>query len=141
MSPLKSSIWPDAPELAIPDLPTLLCDSDTLWLCYATAHDRRYAIIKFLDLIDHRLAPINDEGLDQHPYARAGLKHYEFNELTGTPETIKWVVLKARHWVITFKDNTLDVVAEGAQVVATGLSADNATAALLAYLQNQSPSC
>jgi hypothetical protein len=137
MSSPQSSIWRDAPELVIPDLPALLCDSRDLWLCYAVAptDSERYAVVQFIHVIDHRLSPINDEGLGQHPYFRAGLRHYTFNEITGSAETIKWAVLKARHWAVTFKDNTLDVIAEDARVVATELQASNPAAALLDFLR------
>jgi hypothetical protein len=94
MSSPQSFIWRDAPGLAIPDLPALLCDSEDLWLCYAIDHAGvvRYAIVQFIDLIDHSLSPINDEGLGQHSYYKAGLQFYAFNEITGSAETLKWAV-------------------------------------------------
>src|SRR4051812_47087853 len=104
--------WTPAPELAIPDVPALLADSNCLWLAYATTAEPRgqmYAVVRFNDVIDHRLSPINDEGIGKHPYARAGLQWYAFNEVIDSVEAIEWHALKARHWVITFKDNTLDV--------------------------------
>jgi hypothetical protein len=136
MSILKSSIWKPAPELAIPDIPALLCDSEDLWLSYALAYrtTKCYAVVQFLDVIDHRLSPINDEGLNRHPCFSAGLQFYAFNEVTGSPETFKWFSLKARHWVITFKDNTLDVIAGDAKVLAHDLTAENPTSALLNFL-------
>ncbi|HSY09536.1 MAG TPA: hypothetical protein VK840_01340 [Candidatus Dormibacteraeota bacterium] len=138
MSSAKASIWRDAPELAIPDLPAILCDSSDLWLAYkvAPSSSERYAIVRFIHVIDHRLSPINDEGLGKHPYIRADLKWYTFNELTQSQETIEWSVLKARHWAITFKDNTLDVIATGAKVVAADLQAISPTAVLLEFLHN-----
>ena len=134
----QSSVWPDAPELAIPDLPALFCDSIDLWLAYAMAHtpQRRYAIVQFIDVIDHRLSPINDEGLGSHPYATFGLQFYAFNEITGSREAIKWSALQARHWVVTFKDNALDVVAGGAKVVARDVDAGSPMSALIGYLLN-----
>jgi hypothetical protein len=136
MSSPQSSIWRDAPELAIPDLPALLCDSEDLWLCYAIAHSEveRFAIVQFIGVIDHCLSPINDEGLGQHPYYKSGLQFYAFNEITGSAETLKWAVLRARHWAVTFKDDTLDVIASDAKVVATDLPASSPTAALLDFL-------
>ena len=135
MASAQSSIWKDAPELAIPDVPALLCDSSDLWLCYAVARTAsgRFAIVRFVDVIDHRLSPINDEGLGEHPYAAAGLRFYAFNEITGSDETIEWSALKARHCAVTFKDNTLDVVARDAKVVARDLRASSPTAALLVF--------
>jgi len=135
----RSSIWKDAPELAIPDVPTLLCDSEDLWLYYAVAYSEveRFAVVQFTGVIDHRLSPINDEGIGQHPYAKAGLQFYAFNEIIGSAESLKWAALKPRHWAVTFKDNTLDVIAEDAKVVATDLQASNPTAALLEFLHER----
>lgn len=139
MASLQSSVWPDAPELAIPDLPALYCDSADLWLCYAMARTaaKHYAIIQFTDVIDHRLSPINDEGLGSHPYAKAGLQFYAFNEITGSSETVRWFALRARHWAVTFKDNTLDVVACAAKVMARDIEASNPASALLGFLLSE----
>ncbi len=38
----------------------------------------------------------------------------------------------ARHWVVTFKDNTLDVVARGGDVIVRGSPAKDSLSALLA---------
>lgn len=133
----KVTIWQDAPKLALSDGPAILCDSNNLWLSYliASSLPNRYAVIRFMDVIDHRLSPINDEGIGEHPYAEAGLEWYSFNEITDSAETIKWSVLTAgliaRHWVITFKDNTLDVIARGAEVVTADRQATSPVAALL----------
>ncbi len=110
-----------------------------LWLCYAIAHTaaKRYAIVQFIDVIDHRLSPINDEGIGSHPYANAGLQFYAFNEITGSSETVRWSALGARHWAVTFKDNTLDVVSEGATVIARDIEAGSPTSALLGFLRNK----
>jgi len=129
----------DAPELAIPDLPALFCDSTDLWLCYAMAEpaEERYAIVQFTGVIDHRFSPINDQGLGKHPYARAGLQVYAFNEITDSAETIEWSVLRARHWAVTFKDNTLDVIARGAKVVERDVEAGSPTSALIRLLRHE----
>jgi hypothetical protein len=136
MSSPQSIVWKDAPEFTVPDTKALLWDSGDLWLCYAMAHNSplRYAIVQFPDVIDHRLSPINDEGIGKHPYAKAGLQFYAFNEITRSRETIEWSVLRARHWVVTFKDDTLDVVASGAKIVATDLQASSPMAALVGFL-------
>jgi hypothetical protein len=134
MSSPQSSVWKDAPELAIPDVPALLCDSSDLWLAYRS--HQGYAIVRFVGVIDHRLSPINDEGLGKHPYASAGLRFYEFNEITGSAESVRWSAFRARHWAVTFKDNTLDVVAEDAKVVARDLHASSPTAALFEFLHH-----
>ncbi len=128
----KSSIWPDAPTPAIPEPPALASDSDTLWLAYFNAMDgRAITVVRFDSVIDQHLSPINDEGLGRHAYAKAGLQFYAFNELIHTEETERWSALKARHWVVTFKDNTLDVVAKKAEVVVASMHATSPLSALL----------
>jgi len=51
------------------------------------AQNETLAVVRFTGLIDHRLAPINDEGLGRHRYVASGLQPYSFNELVGTEET------------------------------------------------------
>jgi hypothetical protein len=131
------TIWGDAPELAIPEAPALLTDCSDLWLAYETTADPRgevYAIVRFHQVIDHRLSPINDEGIGQHPYGKFGLKWYSFNEVIGSTEAARWCMLGARHWVITFKDDTLDVLAASATVVRKDIRASSSLAALLSVL-------
>jgi hypothetical protein len=133
LNKVKSTIWKDAPELAIPYIPAILADSENLWLGYETNKEpvgNYYAVIKFIDVFDHRLSPINDEGLREHPYYTAGLQFYSFNELTGSRECEKWKVLGARHWVITFKDNTLDIIGTSAELVANNIVAQNPVSAI-----------
>src|SRR6478672_1219838 len=109
MSQPHVTTWSEAPELAIPEPPALLSNSSDLWLAYETTAEPRgeiYAVVRFRHVIDHRLSPINDEGIREHAYAAAGLKWYTFNEVVGSAEAARWRALKPRHWVITFKDNT-----------------------------------
>lgn len=134
MSTLITSIWSLPPELGIPEPPTLLAESDNLWLAYFRAADDAIAVVRFTGVIDHHLSPINDEGLGRHPYARVGLQFYSFNELTGSQETLRWSGLRARHWVITFKDNTLDVVAHSGEVITSSMSSSSPLRALLAVV-------
>jgi hypothetical protein len=129
--------WSQAPELAIPDRPAILGDSHSLWLAYATTAEPTgdwYAVVRFNDVIDHRLSPINDEGIGKHQYASAGLQWYTFNEVIDSKEAIEWRILNARHWVITFKDNTLDVLAESADVIVEAVNATNPVSVLLSVI-------
>jgi hypothetical protein len=126
-----------APEPGIPEPPALFYDSSRLWLAYVRAEDDLVTVLRFDGVIDHHLTPINDEGLGKHPYATAGLQPYSFNELSGSAESSHWSVLEARHWVVTFKDNTLDVVAQTADVLQLGLPARSPMGALIASLQNE----
>lgn len=131
----------DPPELATPEAPALFYDANRndLWLAYAIARSSpaRYAVVRFTDVIDHRLSSINDEGIGKHPYCDARLGFYSFNELTGSAETKEWAALNARHWVVTFKDNTLDVIAAGAEVLARDLEANDPATALMDWLRER----
>jgi hypothetical protein len=131
--------WTAAPELAIPDPPALLADSKSLWLAYATTAEPRgevYAVVRFNELIDHRLWPINDEGIGTHPYGGAGLTWYAFNEVVNSAEAIRWRALNARHWVVTFKDNTLDVLAVSAEVIVAAVQSSDPVSVLLTVVKD-----
>ncbi|NWB98359.1 hypothetical protein HX882_20890 [Pseudomonas gingeri] len=131
MSEVRSTIWKAAPELGIPESPALLVDSRNLWLAYFQPLNESIAIVRFSGLIDHRLAPIGDEGLGRHPYVSAGLQPYSFNELIGSAEALRWKSAKPRHWVVTFKDETLDVIARAGEVIAADLTMASPLEALL----------
>lgn len=132
----RVTIWSEAPKLALPESPSLLVDSRSILLAYETAGTKKdtYAVVRFTDVIDHRLSPINDEGLGKHAYAKFGLEWYSFNEVSDSKEVLEWAALRARHWVVTFKDVTLDVLAAEASVVARDLSATSPLAALLSVI-------
>ena len=134
MNAPTASIWSVPPELGIPEPPALIAESDRLWLAYFRAKDDAIAVVRFTGVIDHHLSPVNDEGLGRHPYAKAGLQFYSFNELAGSQETLRWSVLKARHWVVTFKDNTLDVIARAGEVIDPSVAASTPLEALLSVV-------
>jgi hypothetical protein len=134
MAKVISSIWHVAPELGIPESPAILAESDTLWVAYFKPQNETLAVVRFTGLIDHRLAPINDQGLGRHRYVASGLQPYSFNELVGTEETQYWRALAARHWVITCKDQTLDVIARGGEVVSADVAAISPFDALMLLL-------
>lgn len=130
-------LWTDAPELAIPANPALFSNTENLWLAYETTADPRgeiCAVLQFRDVIEHRLSPVNDEGLGQHPYAAAGLKFYAFHEILHSAEASRWQLLAARHWVVTFKDVTLDVVAKSLSIAIDRIQTPDPAAALLPVL-------
>lgn len=131
MNRAKSSIWAVAPALGIPESPALLVEKGNLWLAYFQASDENLAVVRFTGLIDHHLMPIGDEGLGRHPYVLAGLQPYSFNELVGSAEIVSRPYSGARHWVITFKDETLDVIARTGEVIASGLTLASPLEALL----------
>jgi len=124
----------EMPTIGIPEPPALFSDTSTLWLAYETDTKGSFAVIRFSDVFDHRLSPINDEGLGEHPYAKFGLNFYSFHEIENSLETQKWAMLSVHHWVLTFKDNALDVLACFIEIMAANVKAKNPTDALLRLL-------
>ena len=138
MSEPRVVIWRQAPEPAIPQGPAVLADARDVWLAYETTAEpigSVHAVVRFGGAIGHRLSPVNDEGLAQHPYAAAGLRPYSFQEIIDSPEAARWRALGTRHWVVTFKDSTLDVLARTAEIIVAAERAEDATDALLAVVR------
>lgn len=129
---IESMIWAEAPELSCVESPALLTDTHQLWLAYyqSIRAGESIAVVRFDGLIGHRVSPINDEGLGDHEYAKYGLGCYAFNELIGTPESTCWKTLGARHWVITFKDVTVDVIARSVELVTSRVDTNDLYEAL-----------
>lgn len=138
MQKVTSAIWYIAPELGTPESPAILAESASLWVAYFQPGNKTLAVVRFTGLIDHRLAPINDQGLGRHRYVASGLQPYSFNELTGTEEANYWRTLGARHWVVTFQDTTLDVIARGGEVVSSELKEASPLEALISQLPKSS---
>ena len=135
----RSKIWREPPPLALPDDPAFFSHCDAAWLAYETTGDGAavYAIVRFDRVIDFHLSPINDEGLGSHPYASLGLRSYEFNELFDTKETRRWDSLSPRHFVITFKDVTIDVVCGDVVVLEIAVPSDSPREALRRFGESQ----
>lgn len=134
MQNVTSSIWRVAPEMGTPESPAILASSTCLWVAYFQPGNETLAVVRFTGLIDHRLAPINDQGLGRHRYVASGLQPYSFYELAGTEVTNYWRTLGARHWVVTFQDATLDVIACGGEVISSDVIAESALEALISQL-------
>ena len=134
----KAIKWEQAPNISTPYSPALFSDMDSLWLAYGIDCDDHYAVLRFGSVIDHHIAPITDESIGKHPYVGSGLDWYSFHEIVDSPEATPWTVprasMYAKHWVITFKDNSLDVVARSVEVLHQSMIAEDATSALFSVL-------
>jgi len=138
MTPPSAIQCAQMPIIGIPEPPALFSDTNNLLVAYETDEEGLFAIVRFVDVVDHHLSPINDEGLGKHPYAKSGLRFYSFHEILNSPESRLWAPLAMRHWVLTFKDNTLDVLAKSIEIVTTEIPSRNAATALLAQIQGPS---
>ncbi|APG88936.1 hypothetical protein SAMCCGM7_pC1757 (plasmid) [Sinorhizobium americanum CCGM7] len=64
-------------------------------------------VLKFGNVIDFRISPMNVEGLQECRYP---LHAWHFNEVAGSEETAEWRSLNARLWLISFNDVTIEVL-------------------------------
>jgi hypothetical protein len=92
------------------------------------------AVLRFDGVVDYRFGPPGDERLGEHPLYGYGLEPYEFFELlessTG-PGT-------GRRWLVTFHDQTLDVVAASASVAHRRIEGEDTVGALAAIADDRS---
>lgn len=100
-------------------------DGDDLWLAYLIGgDDSGYAVLRFEQVDHYSFGPPNDERLHLHPLWSQGLSFYEFHRINDAPPS-------KVHWVATFHDGTLDVIATTCRVVAIKLQAVDEDAALV----------
>jgi hypothetical protein len=125
--------WPDPPEMnAGAPLPVIHRVSDSLLVAYVCRNpqfpgwdsgvdpdhpgfDIWSAVLRFDGVAWHHFGAPNDEVLSTHPLHSIGLGFYGFWEVLDSPRVSKDRPL--RHWVVTFHDETLEVVAASAVVV------------------------
>ena len=88
------------------------------------------AVLRFKTVLIFSFGYPNSEALGGHPLYRFGLKHYGFHWVENSPWIAKlraqnrthpqhrdalWE--KWRHWIVTFEDKTLEVIAASASTV------------------------
>jgi hypothetical protein len=82
------------------------------------------AILKFEGVLQYKFGYPNDEVLQGHPLYQFGLRHYGFFAIENSPliseiekqnechhQHRPGIYARFRHWVVTFHDETLEVVA------------------------------
>lgn|SRR6266853_1197196 len=82
------------------------------------------ALLKFESVLHYRLGYPNDEALQGHPLYQFGLEPYAFFAVENSPLTAEiekqneghaqhrpGIYARFRHWVVTFHDDTLEVIA------------------------------
>jgi hypothetical protein len=94
--------------------PVFLLDGQTLWVSYIVAESlelsvndanpsETFAVLRFEGVRSHKVGPPSDERIDEHPLRREGLSPYGFFQVSP-----------GNRWIITFRDETLEVVAVNA---------------------------
>lgn len=120
-------IWidPVTMDTGSPD-PTTIVDGSTLWVAYRARDpefpgwghaatdaylERRegveaFGVLRFDGVVQQHLGAPNDERLNEHPLWGKGLEFYQFHRLEADEASTRWIV--------TFHDETFDVIASTA---------------------------
>ena len=99
--------------------------------CAYLTRDNKVALVRFDNVLLCKVGYPNDEALGAHPLYKSGLSHYAFyliensaliDELDKVNESHPCHITgstaeRFKHWVVTFHDETLEVVAGSATVV------------------------
>ncbi len=122
--------WSGAPRMdAGAPSPAIHAADGTLVVAYrvaepaAGAFQEGFALVQFTGVLQHTFGYPNDEALAGHPLFGAGLSLYAFNEVVRSPYVVELGARNAksfpdseprftqlRHWIVTFHDETLEVV-------------------------------
>lgn len=108
----KAHVLPDAPRFPTWAHPVTRIANGHLYVCFEDHSDGWFSVVVFKELIEHRIQNITDESLSTHPFFKAGLSPYEFHVMEYSPAISENKTVADRHWVVTFKDVSLDVIAK-----------------------------
>ncbi|MCA1440375.1 hypothetical protein I6F07_09145 [Ensifer sp. IC4062] len=104
------------PELGTAANPAVLYDGNDAFVCYEASvrSGGGNVVLKFGDVIDFRIKPVNVEGLKECRYP---VNPWAFNEVVGGEETARWKALNPRLWLISFNDVMIEVLFETVSLV------------------------
>ncbi len=96
--------------------PAVLYDGNNAFVCYEASPQEGggNVVLKFDDVIDFRITPLNVDGLEGCRYP---IKLWAFSEILGAEETLQWKVLDPRFWLISFRDVTIEIHFETVSLV------------------------
>jgi hypothetical protein len=134
----KVAKWTEPPAMdAGAPTPAVYSDETGLTCAYVigTPHSEPVstAILHFEGVLYYALGYPNDEALNAHPLYSSGLGFYGFHVVENSPliadldhrnqvherHVTGAYIKRFRHWIITFHDETLEVVARNARFVRT----------------------
>lgn len=137
---------PGAPE------PLIVASDGRLLIAYWSAEDEGGAlhVLNFTRPLIHKFGAPNDETLEGHPHYPRGLQHYAFAEVEESP----WIEdLKAanrihphhtdtaysgyRHFIGTFHDSTIEIVAMGYEPLGSAPALQDALSSMLGERLNE----
>lgn len=89
------------------------------------------AVLRFDGVVWYHFGGPSDERLHLHPLFTVGLSYYGFWEVLESSRVPAGSALQ--HWIVTFHDETLEVVAASASIVSRREEGENTHAAALKY--------
>ncbi|KSV70703.1 hypothetical protein N182_05305 [Sinorhizobium sp. GL2] len=94
----------------------MLYDGNDAFVCYEASvrAGGGNVVLKFGEIIDFRITPMNVEGLKECRYP---VHPWTFNEIVGGEETSKWKALNPRFWLISFNDVMIEVLFETVSLI------------------------
>lgn len=104
------------PEVGTVANPAVLYDGTDVFVCYEASvrSGGGNVVLKFAEVIDFRVTPMNVEGLEECRYP---VSPWAFNEVIGGEETTRWQALNPRLWLISFNDVMIEVLFETVSVM------------------------
>ena len=134
------SEWQGAPQMETgAPMPGIASDGRQLLVAYIVrdggaveTFEECYAVVSFSGVLQHTFGYPNEDVLSEHPLYSLGLEAYAFNEIANSPYVgelaarnarafpeSKARYLKHKHWIVTFHDETLEVVANAVEFLGT----------------------
>ncbi|WP_104825522.1 hypothetical protein [Rhizobium sp. NXC24] len=106
----------DFPEIGTVQNPAVFYDGRDASVCYepSVRSEGGNVVLKFRGVIDFRITPVNIDGLRDCRYP---VNPWAFNEVIGGAETARWHILKARLWIVTFNDLTIEVLFRTVEII------------------------
>ncbi|MGR9076323.1 hypothetical protein [Rhizobium leguminosarum] len=97
------------PEIGRVQNPAVFYDGQDALVCYEPSAGPKggNVVLRFARVIDFRMTPVSIDGRRDSRYP---VNPGTFSEVIGGAETARWHRFKARHWIITFNDVTIEVV-------------------------------
>lgn len=128
------------PQEAFPELgsvanPAVHYDGNNAFICYeASLHvGGGNVVLKFGDVIDFRIMPLNVDGLKGCRYP---IKPWAFSEILGGEETSQLKVLDPRFWLISFRDVTIEILFDTVSIVSRDTEGGSQHKTLMDVLAN-----
>ncbi len=133
----KSEYWAEPPKMDTGSPRPELYFSDDLYCTYylpdfVCSENEKVAVLRFEGVLHFRMGHPNDEALHGHPLHKYGLEQYDFFLVSHSPLMAEIEARNAvhmwhrpgmyshlKHWIVTFHDETLEVVSRSASFLGT----------------------